>query len=252
MTDPREAATLLAIGADTNGYAESSGVPWDDDLGTYNLRALEQRNALLALDARANLAALRRVIEPPTASIPILCGGDSITVGESSADGTGYRGWLTDLLARRRITANLTTVAQGGRTMREMAPVILAALPTAKPSVVLLAFGTNDVAQPDMTDWQARCGQLVDQILSSSPTVRVALARIAYSRAAWLANGEAAIDTAVDAVVAARKASGRVVAADMTVVPQRWTNEGVHPLDAGYLMMAQQWLDAINPWLPTT
>ncbi|WP_405019569.1 GDSL-type esterase/lipase family protein [Kitasatospora sp. NBC_00070] len=253
MTTPYspETATALAIGATTAGYVEGSGPTWDDDIATYNLREADRRASILALYQRDAIAALHRALLPPTATVRVLCAGDSITLGTGSTDGAGYRPWLASLLVQRRINTQFTVIAQGGKTMREMTPAILAALPAACPDIVLIAFGTNDAAQPDLTDWAARCGQLVDQILASSPTVRVVVARPALSRAAWLTTGEAAVDAAVDTVVNARKTGGRAASADMTTVPQRWTGDGVHPLDAGYLLMAQRWTDAINPWLPT-
>lgn len=252
MTDPREAATLLAIGADTNGYAESSGVPWDDDLGTWNLRAIGERDGQFQTYVRDALATIQTAVSPPTATVRILCAGDSITVGEGSSDGAGYRPWLSALLGQRRIAATVLMSAVSGKTLREQAPAVLAALPAARPDVVLVDFGTNDAAQPDLDQLATRYGAFVDAILASSPTVRVACARVALSRAAWLANAEGVVNAAVDQVVAARKASGRVVSVDMTAVPQRWTVEGVHPLNSGYRLMARLWLDAIAGWLPTT
>lgn len=246
-----ETATALAIGATTAGYVEGSGPTWDDDIATYNLREADRRASILALYQRDAIAALHRALLPPTATVRVLC--------MRRLHHAGHR-----LHRRRRIPA-LARLAP--RTAPHQHPVhrhrprrqddarddpaILAALPAACPDIVLIAFGTNDAAQPDLTDWAARCGQLVDQILASSPTVRVVVARPALSRAAWLTTGEAAVDAAVDTVVNARKTGGRAASADMTTVPQRWTGDGVHPSTCGYLLMAQRWTDAINPWLPT-
>ncbi len=246
-------AQALAAGATDAGWVETTGVEWDGPVAAYNNMVVEQRASLLALDLRDNIAALRRDLGIPSiGAVRILAVGDSITVGYGSLDGGGYQAWLTDLLARRHITAQITTVAEGGRTLRQMAPPALAALPTARPDIVLVALGTNDAGQNDLVDWQTRMGTFVDQILASSPTVRVAVARIALSRPQALAGVEATINTYIDAVVAARRPSGRVTSADMTVIPQRWNDvEGIHPTDPAYLRMAQQWTAAITPWLPT-
>ncbi|MFE2911258.1 SGNH/GDSL hydrolase family protein [Kitasatospora indigofera] len=250
---PREAATLVAIGADKQGLAEYVGPSWDDDLAAYNLREAERRASLVGLYLRDTLTTVLQHLGIAEAGIvDILAAGDSITVGTGSTDGTGYRGWLPSILARQGVTPRFTVVAEGGRTMREMTPAILAALPTAKPSIVILAFGTNDAAQPDLTDWAGRCGTLVDQILASDPKVRVVVVRPALSRATWLANGEATVDAAVDQVVASRRAGGRVVSADLTAVPARMLSDGVHPFDSGYLLMAEVLAAAITPWLPKT
>jgi lysophospholipase L1-like esterase len=247
-----ETATALAIGATTAGYVDASGVTWDDDIATWNLRSIGERAGILALDQRDNLAALRRDLGiPPVGNVRIMCVGDSITVGAGATDGLGYRPWLTDMLARRHITSTLTVVAEGGQTMRVMAPRALAALPTAQPDIVLIAIGTNDAVQPDMTDFAGRLGTFVDQILASSPTVKVAVARISLSRIAWMATAQGPVNAAVDSVVAARHSGGRVASADLTVVTERWTADGIHPLDAGYCRIAQQWLASIDSWLPS-
>lgn len=132
-----------------------------------------------------------------------------------------------------------------------MAPLALTAATATQPDIILVNVGTNDAVQPDMTDFQARYGTFVDQLRAAVPGVGIACARIGLSRAIWMANAETLVNQAVDAVVGARQATGRVVAADMTVIPQRWTYDGTHPLDAGYLVMAKQWTTAINAWLPT-
>jgi lysophospholipase L1-like esterase len=253
LYSPATSQAITAGGSD-EGWVERTGVGWDGPVAAYNNRVTEERANLIALDLRDNIAALRRDLGiPPIGTVRILAVGDSITAGYGSLDGGGYQAWLTDLLARRHITTQITTVAQGSRTLRYMAPLALAALPTARPDIVLLNIGTNDANQNDMVDWQNRLDTFIGQILASSSTVRVAVARIAISRPEALAAAEATVNTLVDAVVAARRASGRVVSADMTVVPQQWNDiEGIHPIDPGYLRMAQQWVAAINPWLPTT
>lgn len=253
-------ATALAIGATDAGWVEETDVPWDSSLASYNLRQTEQRTAHLLADLRDNIAALRAAVAPPTRTVRIMAVGDSITIGAGSTapggqvdqygngSGTGYRPWLVDLLARRNIAVQLTTVAQYGQTVRVMAPATLAALPAARPDIVLIDLGTNDMGG-DSDNWQARYGQFVDQVLASSPTVRVALARLPYYRGIATSTVDT-MNAAIDAIVNARKNSGRVVAADMTVISPHWTADGMHPLDAGYLTMAQQWLGAIGAWLP--
>jgi lysophospholipase L1-like esterase len=242
----------LALGYTQDGWIERTGGTADDLVASYNLAAIEQRAALLALDQRDNIAALRRDLTlPPIGSARVFCVGDSITSGAGSTDGQGYRPWLSDLLARRHITTTLGVCAYPGQTLRYVAPIALAALPAEHPDIVLVHLGTNCAMQNDMADWQGRYGAFIDQILASSPTVRIACARIAIGRDLTVAARENTINSAVDAVVAARQAGGRVTSADMTVVPQRWTYDGIHPLDAGYLRMAQQWTTAINAWLPT-
>jgi lysophospholipase L1-like esterase len=246
-------AQALAVGATEEGWVESSGVGWDGFVASYNLRAVEQRLTILAEDLRDNIAALRRDLAiPSVGNVKLFCVGDSITAGALTVDGIGYRSWLAEALARRHITSQTPTCAYPGQTLRYVAPKALAQLPAVQPDIVLVHLGTNCAMQNDLADWQNRLGAFVDQILASSPAVRVAVARISLGRDTTVAGRENTINGYVDAVVAARQASGRVASADMTVVDQRWTDDGIHPLDAGHLRIAQQWLTAISPWLPST
>jgi lysophospholipase L1-like esterase len=261
-----DTACATAIGATSAGWVRDTDVTWDGALDSYNLRSIEQRGAVMAAFLRDSVAALRAVLAPPTATVKIMCVGDSITVGTGSTatgqmdaygngiGGQGYRPWLVDLLAQRRIAAPLTVVAQGGQTLRTMTPPTLAALPTAQPDIVLIYLGTNDIgaANDAGTDWQSRYASLVDQILASSPTVRVVCGRLAHYRDPGMISRADTLNGWIDNVVAARQAGGRVVSADMSVLTGMWTSDGTHPLDAAYVVMAQQWAAAITPWLPAT
>jgi lysophospholipase L1-like esterase len=248
-----DTARAIAIGATAAGYVEYVSPASDDEAAAHNLQQMEQRLTAFALYQRDSLAALRRTLGlTPTTGVRVLCVGDSITDGAGSTDGTGYRTWLTDLLDQRRAAPTYSLQAYPGQTLRYVAPRAIAALPTARPDLVLVHLGTNCAMQNDLTDWQARYADLVDQTLASSPTVRVACARIQYSRNTTVAAREQQINGYIDAVVAARVAGGRVVTADMTGLQARWTEDGVHPMDAGYMHMAQQWAAAIGPWLPAT
>lgn len=207
----------------------------------------------------ATRALIRRVGSIPTTPLKVLALGDSITAGDSSADATGYRGYLAEMLDRRNVAVTWSTAgAVNGATLSTLAPLvpgILAANPDA--GIALLMVGTNDCATNNLTNWQTRYAALVDQILASSPTIKVACARIVivdtsapqYTPA--LAAAEQVLNTWVDAVVAARAAGGRVAKADMASIPSQWlTDGGWHPGDAGYERMAKMWAGAISPWLP--
>lgn len=254
MTTPYSpsTATALAVGATWDGAVIDTGVPWDADLSRYNLRAIGQRAAKLAVQAREDAVDLRRRLRLATgvqaAPCRILAVGDSITVGSGSADGTGYRGWLAAALDRRDVAAHTAMCAQGGGTLRTVAPLVPAALEAHQPDVVLIHIGTNDAAQPDLTSWQSRHGALLDQILAWSPTVRVACALIQRSYPAWSAS-QVAINGWITSNVAARQATGRVAVADMTSWGQEHTSDGVHPLEAGYVHMARVWAEAIAGWV---
>lgn len=247
-----ETATAVGAGYVNAGWIERSGGPEDDLIASYNLAAVEDRTSAMFCDLRDNLAALRRDLAiPPVGNVRIFCVGDSITAGSLSPDGKGYRSWLADLLDRRHITSALSVCAYPGQTLRYVAPKAIEQLPVPAPDIVLVHLGTNDAMQNDLIDWQNRLGAFVDQLLASSPSVRVAVARIEQSRDATVAARETTINGYVDQVIAARQGSSRVVAADMTGIPQRWTSDGIHPLPAGHQGIAERWRAAINQWLPT-
>jgi lysophospholipase L1-like esterase len=242
--DTAEAAIL---GATTAGWV-TGGTPTDDLLRYWSVRPVAQRADIMwraAWDADvARHDEFRATLGITTAPLKVLAIGDSITVGAGSSDGLGYRSLLADLLGVRRVRAAVSMCAEGGITLRVLAPRVPAALAASPPDIALVALGTNDAAMPDLVDYAARLGTLVDTILASSPTVRVVVARPALSNAPW-AVYEQQIGGHVDTVVAARAAGGRVRSADMTAVDCSWTTDGIHPMDAGYMVMARQWLRAL-------
>jgi lysophospholipase L1-like esterase len=240
-------ARANAIGATEAGWVEATAPAWDDEVSRWNLREVEARLTALAIDLRDNIATLRPA---PTRTIKIMCVGDSITAGYGSTDGHGYQTWLIDLLHRRGIHPTITTIAYPGQTLRYVAPYAIAALATAQPDIVLTHLGTNDAAQGDTADFQNRYGTFIDQILASSPSVKVCAARTGYVQNPPVAAIQVTLNTAIAAAVASRQATGRVTAADHTGTPARWTTDTVHPGDAAYLLTTQAWLTAIEGWLP--
>lgn len=247
-------ARATAIGASGEGWVESTGVWWDDDVARWSLQAIEQRATLTSLVTRADLAALRRDIRAlrgiARTPVRILGIGDSITVGYKSSDAKGYVTPLLDMLDWDHLAGTLDLCAVPGYTLRQITPMVADALASHPPDYVLIAIGSNDAATGDLGTWATRYAALVDQVLASSPTVRVVCARLTISMAPY-APAEATINGYVDQVVAARVAGGRVLAADMSLIPSRWTEDGVHPGDPAYLYMALLWMRALRQWLPT-
>lgn len=235
------------------------GQPGLDPAATFPLMPNSERvdmQAVTARDADADLRRrLRQLAGTPTKPLRVLAAGDSITVGANSVDGTGYRGWLVDLLDRRDIAATVTLAGGNGLGLTSIASAVTAALPTVHPDVVLLAAGTNDAYGPVGAAWGATLGTLIDAILASSPTVRVIVAKITYTDVIWnagMAANEQVINNYVGAAYLARQAGGRVLLADMSVISSSWLSHGpgLHPGDIGYLYMARIWFAAMTPALP--
>lgn len=265
-----DALTADMFGATSNGHVDAQqGIHLS--IARFNNQSAIQQDGAFAVDRRDQAAALRRSLLPaPTATVRVLSIGDSITVGYGSADNAGYRPWLTDLIERQRIQSLPATHARGGWRLADAKPGLAAALTANTPDIVLIALGTNEYLPftSAQTSYQAAYGQVIDQILAYSTTVRVACAVISGTQDPGVQANVARANAAIEAAVNARANTGRVVLSDQRRTTSaewtaratdgseypptgRWTFDGIHPTDAGYLRMAQAWLNAIQAWLPT-
>lgn len=260
-----DTASALAMGATSDGYG---GV--HPSVARNNNQSLVQQDGAFAVDQRDQAAALRRALLPaPTRDVRVLAIGDSITVGYGSSDNAGWRPWLANLIDRQGVQPAMSLHARGGWRLADARPGLAAALTANTPDIVLINLGTNEYLPyaAAQTSYQTAYGQVIDQILASSPTVRVACALIPISQDPGIQAYETRANAAIEAAVNARLATGRVALSDQRRTtsaewtaratdgseypPGRWTFDGVHPTDAGYLRMAQAWLATIQNWLPT-
>jgi lysophospholipase L1-like esterase len=264
-------ATALAFGATDNGNVEvDPTVPWDISAARFNLQNLVEQAGAYEVARRDRDSRFRRAILPtPTCSVRLLAVGDSITVGYGSADNAGWRAWLADLIDQQRIRPVMSTHASGGWRLSDAAPGLVGALAAAQPDIVCVNLGTNEWIPDAATQnaYQTAYGQMIDQVLASSPAVRIACALSPISQIPSIQAMQARGHTAIQAAVQARQSTSRVTLADQRRTtsaewtshatdgseypPGRWTFDGVHPCDGGYLRMAQQWYATIQPWLPT-
>lgn len=264
-------ATATAEGATDRGFVETSSQVsggWDISASRFNLLETIQQDARLHIYTRDNLALLRNQLLPaPTSQVKVMACGDSITVGFGSTDGQGWRGWLADLIGQQRVKPVMSMCAHGGWALADLKNAIGAALTASTPDVVLVNIGTND---GDFTNafTASTYGALIDQILASSPTVKVACAQVALSQqATGILSNEQQANSVISQAVNARTGTGRVALSDHTHTtasrwetdatqpgsmppPGRWTIDGVHPTDASYLQMARAWFNSIQPWVP--
>jgi lysophospholipase L1-like esterase len=263
-------ATSGAFGATDTGFVENSSQVggWDVSASRFNLLEVMQQDARLAIDTRDNLNLLRNQLLPaPATQVRVMACGDSITVGFGSTDGQGWRGWLSDLIARQRVAPVMSLCAHGGWYLADLKANIGAALAANSPDLVLINIGTND-SNFTSAFTATTYGALIDQILASSPTVKVACALVALSQqATGILASEQQANAVITQAVNARLGTGRVVLSDHTHTttarwevdatqpgsappPGRWTIDGVHPTDAGYLQMARAWFTTIQPLVP--
>jgi len=202
---------------------------------------------------------------PPLRIMPL---GDSITWGEHSSTGNGYRQPLLGLLLTTTSVnttspcpfPNITyvgTQASGtmsqpanegwpGYRVAQIATKARASLPVYRPNLVLLMAGTNDVFLNDsLATAPQRLSELIDTCLSLSPDSVVVVAELTPFADAALQAATEVFNAGVRRVVQQWvQAGAKVVGVDMQGaggVEVGDLTDGEHPGDAGYAKMAAVW-----------
>ncbi|WP_165984337.1 GDSL-type esterase/lipase family protein [Streptomyces sp. YIM 98790] len=185
--------------------------------------------------------------------------GDSITAGEGSSHGAGYRRTLWDLLAGRTGTTDFVgslrsgDVADGdhqghsGRRIDEIATAARCPVRQYRPNVVTLHAGTNDMNQNhDLVTAPERMGELIDQILRDAPDATVLVATLVPAAKEGLQPRIDAYNAALPGIVEERRNQGKHVRlVDMSLVTPRDLAQPAHPGDSGYLTMGHVFYGAI-------
>jgi lysophospholipase L1-like esterase len=202
-------------------------------------------------------------------SIRIMPLGDSITYGEGSSTGAGYRLPLwNDLSARGFHVEFVGSVQTGpasfdrqneghpGWTIQQIAAEVVNWLLTYRPNIILVHIGTNDfVKNDDPAQAPAHLSQLLNLITTTLPGATVIVAQILpLPRSARLDAEVVAYNATIPSIVQAEVAQGKHVQyVDMyDAVPPNMLPDQIHPNDAGYALMAQVWLHALLPLLGKT
>ena len=176
-----------------------------------------------------------------------LNGPDTVTVGTTTTKfpqgNEGYSGYTIDPLGGRNGISS---------------PLVDDAIAAAKPHIILLQIGTNDIdLNLDVANAPKRLGNLLDQIIKDAPNALLVLAKITPLN---YDDGNArvrAYNDAMPALVQSRVAAGKhILLVDMyapftanasfktALLADQW-----HPNPAGYLIMSQVWYDAIQSYL---
>jgi len=198
-------------------------------------------------------------------NIRLLPLGDSITFGLQSTDGNGYRNTLHNLLQTGNTLDFIGSLKAGtmvdndneghsGATIAQIQTFSTnsLALP-ARPNVVLLMAGTNDVFGGSISTAPSRLSTLIDSIFTACPDAALIVATLTP-----LPSGQAAVNTynaAITQLVNNRTASGQhILLASMSSVLSTDLVDGVHPDNAGYVKMANAWFPVVqqamkNGWI---
>jgi lysophospholipase L1-like esterase len=216
----------------------------------------------------------------PCAIMPM---GDSITFGIGAQTPTaGQGGYRVDLFRRaladnHEITfvgrvANGPTNVNGqpfprnhegysGSTINDggnqLANRIGPAFAAADPHIVLLMIGTNDVFG-NQNNPPSDLGNLLDQITDAAPDALLVVAQIVPTQQAAANQRVQAYNATIPALVQERVAAGKHLALVDMFTPfvsspggaNSLLSDILHPNDAGYVVMAQTWYAAIEPFLP--
>ena len=181
--------------------------------------------------------------------------GDSITAGNDSTTGNGYRGPLWNELSAEGYALDFVGSAQNGTMsdpdheghsgfrIDQLAAITDSSLATYQPNVVTLMIGTNDLGQNyQVSTAPDRLSALVDQIVRDDPNVTVLVASLIASTNTVVAPAEPAFNAAIPGIVAAKQSAGQHVGfVDMSAVTTADLADALHPNDGGYQKMADAW-----------
>ncbi len=210
--------------------------------------------------------------------------GDSITEGCCTAPMGGYRIELfrQAVLASKNLTF-VGTVTNGPETVQNktfpkrheghggytiagggqgaLAGTITdKAISTHHPNIVLLMIGTNDInGNINVSSAPTRLGQLIDEIVADAPAALVVVATIIPTRDNNVNQKVQTYNAAIPGLVATRAAAGKhVVFLDNYAAFAKDPNygtalmaDGLHPNDAGYVVLGRAFYGAIGATLPT-
>ncbi|MFI2008808.1 GDSL-type esterase/lipase family protein [Streptomyces jumonjinensis] len=202
----------------------------------------------------------------PRAGLAVMPLGDSITLGVGSTTRTGYRHLLgrrlagtTDALrfvGSMRDADGTRHEGHSGWRIDQLQADIGPWLTEAKPNVVLLHIGTNDMDRDhQVSTAPQRLGALIDQIHTASPDTAVVVASLVPATEPAVQARVTAYNRAIPGIVADRAARGyRITQVSMDSLTTADLNDTLHPNNSGYEKMTESFLGGIatlsrNGWI---
>lgn len=140
-----------------------------------------------------------------------------------------------------------------------ISPLVDDGISMGKPNIILLMIGTNDVNNSiDLATAPMRLGALLDRMTADAPNALIVVAKLVPTASATTNLDVVTYNNAIPALLQSRTAAGKhILLVDMyaaiTANPSYQTalmHDGLHPNDAGYVIMAQTWYSAIKGYLP--
>lgn len=207
---------------------------------------------------------------PPDRPMRVMAIGDSITVG---LDGTpAWRSLLSERWEREGLAVDMVGDQSGlpwgsaarpivddehqafvGQRSDAVVPLVVDALDTHRPDLLLVHVGTNDVLHGrSAAQLVAELEVLLDAVALRHPETHVAIATLsgcAHWRCGDIDDDFEAANDALRQLVADRAASGASVSiAELSGVldTESMTFDGLHPDTAGDHAMADGWFDAVS------
>ncbi|MET7420248.1 SGNH/GDSL hydrolase family protein [Dactylosporangium sp. NPDC005555] len=218
---------------------------------------------VVALSAAAVVLPIAAEAATPVRIMPL---GASITWGTGSTDGNGYRellrrhladdaGVAVDMVGSQRsgTAADNDNEGHSGYRVDAVAAGADAWIAAAKPDVVLLNAGTNDMLQNyDLPNAPARLSALIDQILRAAPAATVVVSTLVPNPDPTVQARVRQYNGQIPGIVQAKATAGKKVrladfAGNLTLADIG--TDGIHPTDGGYAKLADVWFSALQPVL---
>jgi hypothetical protein len=193
--------------------------------------------------------------------------GDSITFGDMSSDGGGYRCYLQDDLTNDAAVgadpastfeyvgsqtggpcAQPANEGHNGWTIEQLAGIEHCTITGFKPNIVFLDAGTNDIRYGMGSTAVAALQSLISSILADDPGVVVMVASLIPMTDPTLGAEMVTFNQGASAMVNGLASAGAHVAwVDMgAVITGTDQADGLHPNDVGYQKMASAWNMAVE------
>ncbi|MGW1275657.1 GDSL-type esterase/lipase family protein [Streptomyces tsukubensis] len=192
--------------------------------------------------------------------------GDSITLGVGSGARTGYRPALAQMLAQDAPDVQFVGSMQdadgtrheghSGWRIDQISANIERWMEQAKPNLVLLHIGTNDMNRNhEVATAPQRLAGLIDQIHASSPQTAIVVASLVPAADRTVQSRVDAYNRAIPGIVAERAQRGyRITQVSMSTLTVADLDDNLHPNDNGYRKMAASFHGGVvtaarNKWI---